>query len=188
MSGTYNKPYHGKNFNHWKFFGLSSWPQLFFFFLPNPNPSPTQLPKHEFLSPNNQFYQRIWDVECYFVHVYMVRSQKFRLTPGPVFIQKSYSRSCSGFGKNRRLLPESEVGPDPVYRSRLRQDSAFCFRTRIRSQNLVKHPTRIWSHISISAVAGVCVAISYVKTWVNYGWIDDCSRSLNRSWILKFEE
>jgi len=27
--------------------------------------------------------------------------------PGPVFIQKSDSRSCSGFGKNRRLLPES---------------------------------------------------------------------------------
>jgi len=23
---------------------------------------------------------------------------------------------------------------------------------------------------------------------VNYGWIDDCSRSLNRSRILKFEE
>jgi len=27
--------------------------------------------------------------------------------PGPVFIQKSDSRSSFGFGKNRRLLPES---------------------------------------------------------------------------------
>jgi len=26
------------------------------------------------------------------------------------------------------------------------------------------------------------------KTWVNYGWVDDCSRGLNRSRILKFEE
>jgi len=45
-----------------------------------------------------------------------------------------------------------------------------------------KNPTRIRSHFSISAVAGVCVVI-----WVNYVWIDDCSRSLNRSRILKFE-
>ena len=44
------------------------------------------------------------------------------------------------------------------------------------------------SHFSISAVAGVCAVISQVKTWVNYDWIDDCSRSLNRSRILKFEE
>ena len=27
-----------------------------------------------------------------------------------------------------------------------------------------------------------------VKTWVNYGWNDDCSRSLNRSRIVKFEK
>ena len=32
------------------------------------------------------------------------------------------------------------------------------------------------------------MVISYVKTWVNYGWIDDCSRSLNSSRILKFEK
>jgi len=38
----------------------------------NPNPNPTHLPKHEFLSPNNQFYQRIWYVEYYSVHAYMV--------------------------------------------------------------------------------------------------------------------
>ena len=40
----------------------------------------------------------------------------------------------------------------------------------------------------ISGVAGVCVAISEVKTWVTNGWIDYCSRSLNRSRILKFEK
>jgi len=40
----------------------------FSFFYPNP----THLPKHEFPSPNNQFDQRIWYVECYSVHAYMV--------------------------------------------------------------------------------------------------------------------
>jgi len=40
----------------------------------------------------------------------------------------------------------------------------------------------------ISAIAGVCAVISQVKTWVNYDWMDDCSGSLNRSRILKFEE
>jgi len=52
----------------------------------NPNANPTHLPKHEFLIPNNQFYQRIWYVEYYSVHAYMVwsqivASQKFHLTP-----------------------------------------------------------------------------------------------------------
>jgi len=74
--------------------------------------------------------------------------------------------------------------------SRLWRDSAFFFRTRIRtwSQKFVKNRTRIWSHFSISAAAGVCEVISQVKTWVNYGWIDDCSQSLNRSGILNFEK
>ena len=80
----------------------------------------------------------------------------------------------------------AEVGPDPGYRSPLRQDSAFFFRIRTRSQKFVKN--RIRSHYSISAVAGVCAVISKVKTWVNQGWINDCSWSLNRSRILKFEE
>jgi len=33
-------------------------------------PNPTHLLKHEFLSPNNKFYQRIWYVEYYSVHAY----------------------------------------------------------------------------------------------------------------------
>jgi len=62
------------------------------------------------------------------------------------------------------------------------------FRTRIltRSQKFVKN--RFRSHVSILGVAGVCVVISLVKAWLNYGWMDDCSRSLNRSRILKFEK
>ena len=32
------------------------------------------------------------------------------------------------------------------------------------------------------------MVISEVKTWVNFGWIDDCRWSLNRSRILKFEK
>jgi len=38
----------------------------------NPNPNPTHLYKYEFLRPKNQFHQRIWYVEYYSVHAYMV--------------------------------------------------------------------------------------------------------------------
>ena len=82
----------------------------------------------------------------------------------------------------------SEVSPDPEFRSQLRQDSAFFFRTWIRSQKFLKNRTKILSHISISAVTGVYVVISCVKTWTNYGWIHVYSWSPNRGWILKFEK
>ena len=75
-----------------------------------------------------------------------------------------------------RCMLEPDLGPDPDYRSRLPQDSAVFVLTRIRS------------HFSISALAGVCVVISQVRTWVNYGWNDDCSRSLNWSRILKLKD
>jgi len=69
---------------------------------PNPNPNPTHLPKHEFLSSDNQFYQRIWLFGMYIVALCMrtwceVRnfaSQKFRLTPGPRIFQFWESKSC----------------------------------------------------------------------------------------------
>ena len=49
------------------------------------------LPKHEFLSPNNQFYQRIWHAEHYSVRAYMAWSHKFRKSEilfdtGPRFV------------------------------------------------------------------------------------------------------
>jgi len=46
------------------------------------------------------------------------------------------------------------------------QDSAFLFRSRIRtwSPKFVKNRTRTRSHFSISAVAGVCVVISLSKS------------------------
>jgi len=47
----------------------------------NINPNATHLAKHQILSPNHQFSQRIWYVECYSVHAHMAWSQKFRLTP-----------------------------------------------------------------------------------------------------------
>ena len=50
-------------------------------YFPFSHPNATHLPKHEFLSPNNQFYQRICHEEYQSVHAYMVWSQKFRLTP-----------------------------------------------------------------------------------------------------------
>ena len=72
MSGTHNKLQHGNNFHHLKFSDLVPNLNYFSFSHPNPNPEPTCLPKHEFLSPNDQFYQRILYVEYYSVHAYMV--------------------------------------------------------------------------------------------------------------------
>jgi len=37
----------------------------------------------------------------------LVKTEILTPAPGPVFIQKSDSRSCSAFGKNRRLLSVS---------------------------------------------------------------------------------
>jgi len=45
---------------------------IIFFSHPNPNPNLTLLLKHEFLSPQNQFFQRIWSAEYYPVHACMV--------------------------------------------------------------------------------------------------------------------
>jgi len=92
---------------------------------------------------------------------------------------------CFASSKKKALekLCDPELGMDPECRSRLWQDSAFFLRTR--SQKFVKN--RIRSHFSISAIAGVCVVFSSVKTWINFDLIDDVSRSLNRSRILKFE-
>ena len=72
---------------------------------------------------------------------------------------------------------------DPECQCQVQQDSEFFRRTR--SQKFVKKQTRIPSHLSVSAIAGVCVLIS--KTWANFGWIDYTSWSLNRRQILKFE-
>jgi len=47
----------------------------FSFSHPNPNPNTTHLPKHESLSPNHQFSQRIWYVWYYSVHEYIAWSQ-----------------------------------------------------------------------------------------------------------------
>ena len=72
-----------------------------------------------------------------------------------------------------RCMFEPDLGPDPDYRSR-----GFCgFCADPDPEKFVKNRTR--SHFSISALAGVCVVISQVRTWINYGWNDDCSRSLN---------
>jgi len=76
------------------------------------------------------------------------------------------------------------------FRSRLRQDSGSGVKN-IGPGSGVKNMWKTWPGsgvtFQISAVAGVCVVISSVKTWVSFGWIDDGDRSLNRSPILKFE-
>jgi len=72
MSGTHSKLSHVNNFYHGKSSDLVRDLNYFSFSHPNPNPNPTYLPKHEFLSPNNEFYQRIWCVEYYSVHAYMM--------------------------------------------------------------------------------------------------------------------
>jgi len=43
----------------------------------DPNPNPTHLPKHESLSPNHQFSQRILCAKYSSVHAYMTWRQKF---------------------------------------------------------------------------------------------------------------
>ena len=81
MSGTHDKLQHGNKFHHCKFSDLVLDINYFSFSHHNPCPNPIYLLKHEFLSPNNQFYQRIWYVEYYSVHAYMVTKI---LNPGPV--------------------------------------------------------------------------------------------------------
>ena len=56
----------------------------FYFSNPNTNPNLTHSPKHWTLSPNHQFFQRIWYGEHHSVHTHMAWSQKFRLTPGAI--------------------------------------------------------------------------------------------------------
>ena len=68
MSDTHKKLQYGNKYNHWKFWDLVRELHYFSFSHPNPNHNPTYLPKHEVLSPNNQFYQHIWYVEYYSVH------------------------------------------------------------------------------------------------------------------------
>jgi len=78
----------------------------------------------------------------------------------------------------------SQIGqrwPWTECRSRLRLDSAFFFRTRIRSQKFVKNQARIWKFSVRSMITGVWTGVE------NYSWIDD-RWSLNRSRILKFEK
>jgi len=41
------------------------------------NPNQTHLPKHQTLSPNHQFFQRVWYAEYHSVHAHMAWSQKF---------------------------------------------------------------------------------------------------------------
>jgi len=70
MLDTKNKLWYGNNYYHWKILNLFS--------NSNPNPNPTHLPKHQTLSTNHQFSQRIWYVEYFSVHAHMAWSQKFR--------------------------------------------------------------------------------------------------------------
>jgi len=61
--------------------------------------------------------------------------------------------------QSAHLWSTAKVAMDPKCQCRLQKDSAFFFRTRIRSrsQKFVKNPIR--SHFSISAVTGACVVI-----------------------------
>ena len=71
MSDTHNKLQYGNKYNHWKILDLFL-DLNYFFSNPNPNLNPTHLPiKHQILSPNPQFSQRIWYVEYYSVHAHI---------------------------------------------------------------------------------------------------------------------
>jgi len=66
MSDTRNKLQYGKN---WKILDLVL--DLNYFCFSNP----THSPKHQTLSPNNQFSRRIWYAEYYSVHAHGVKSE-----------------------------------------------------------------------------------------------------------------
>jgi len=68
--------------------------------------------------------------------------------------------------------------------SRLRQDSAFF---SDQESKFCEKPKPDPGHFSISAVVGVCMVISSVKTLENFDWIDD-NWILKRSRTLKFEK
>ena len=59
MWDTHSKLQYGNNYNHLKIFDLVLDLNDFSFSSPKPNPNPTHLPKHQTLSPNRQFFQRI---------------------------------------------------------------------------------------------------------------------------------
>ena len=73
MLDTQDKLQYGNNYNHWKTLGLFL--NLDFFSFSNPIPNPTHLPKHQTLSPNHQFSQRIWYVEYYSAHAHMALTE-----------------------------------------------------------------------------------------------------------------
>ena len=80
MSDTHNVLQYGNMLNQGKILDLILDFNYFSFSNCNINPNPTHLPKHQILSPNHQFSQRILYVECCSVHAHMAWSQKFRLT------------------------------------------------------------------------------------------------------------
>jgi len=89
-----------------------------------------------------------------------------------IFAMHGWTRFWTGSG-----LPESTPAGFYIFCSDPDPESKIC-----------EKPDPNRSHFSILALAGVGVVISQVSRWVNYGWNDDCSRSLNWSRILKFEE
>ena len=84
-----------------------------------------------------------------------------------MLMMESYTSHKSHKIRYKSSLWAPEVAMDPECRSRLQQDSAFFFRTltRIRSKKCVNNRTRIRSHFSISAAAGVCAVVSWARTW-----------------------
>jgi len=106
-----------KNCNHWKFSDFVLDLNYFSFSQPNPNPNTTYLPKHEFLSSNNQVYQRIWYGEYYSVHVYMVSSQKF--CKSEIWLDTGSNSSSRKYAK-----VQIQSNPSPVQWSSL-VDSIF---------------------------------------------------------------
>jgi len=66
---------------------------------------------------------------------------------------------------------EAEVGPDPEYRSRLRQDSAFFLRTRTRSQKIKKKtdpdPESLFNFGNSRSLRGHFVSKNMGKLWLD---------------------
>ena len=118
-------------------------------------------------------------MEYYSVHAYVAWSQKFRLTPDSKILGQEWSRSLkkwlwppisytrggTGSGVDSGRILRFSFGPRVKILWKPELQSLFNF---VRSMDLCGH--------------------FLTKTWVNYGWIDDCSQSLNRSRILKLKK
>jgi len=159
MSDTHNKLQCGNKYNHWKILDLVLDLNYFSF----SNPKLTHVPKHQTLSPNHHFSQRIWYVEYCSVHAHMAWGQKFRLTPGWIVSVKR--KHCAA--RNAYTVGRATIDLEPKIR-RLGK-FWFCYPKR-KKLFLFARPTS--DHMLAYLSPGtICFSMSYSRhpSWNRHG-------------------